>query len=263
MPGILTETDLHLVRLHGRVEELDGITVVRVPDNPGYRWGNCLYLPAPPAPDELVDLIQLSRTVFADQSLSTHVMLRWDGAPVPAELAAHAETLGMRMDSGQVMRASCMDSVQDSGVEIRPIDMELNWADIVALNIACDPEEIGGVPDYIAFKEGLRRAWQAWVQSGDAIWWGAFIDDRLVGQAGMVHCPGNRGRYQSIETHPEFRRRGVCSSLVSVMGNLALQEEWCDTLLLGVNPAGLAVHLYDRLGFTLGNWQNGLVIAVH
>ena len=47
------------------------------------------------------------------------------------------------------------------------------------------------------------------------------------------------------------------------MGNLALQEEWCDTLLLGVNAEGLAVHIYDRLGFTLGNWQNGLVITVH
>jgi RimJ/RimL family protein N-acetyltransferase len=263
MPHILTETDLHLVRLHGRVEVIEGITVVRVPDNPGYRWGNCLYLPAPPAPDELEDLIQLSRTVFADQPSSTHVMLRWDGAPVPTELAAHAETLGMRVDSGQVMRTSNLDRAQVSGIEIRPLDMELDWEDIIACNIACDPEEIAGAPDYIAFKEGLRRAWRAWVQSGDGLWWGAFIDDRLVGQAGMVHCPNNRGRYQSVETHPEFRRLGVCTSLVSVMGNLALQKAWCDTLLLGINPEEVAVHVYDRLGFTLGNWQNGMVLTVH
>jgi len=48
----------------------------------------------------------------------------------------------------------------------------------------------------------------------------------------------------------------VCTA----MGDLALQEAWCDTLLLGVNPKGLAVHIYERLGFALGNWQNSLVI---
>ncbi|MBM43458.1 MAG: hypothetical protein CMJ36_00375 [Phycisphaerae bacterium] len=256
----LTETDLHLVRLHGRVEVVDGITVVRVPDNPGYRWGNCLHLASPPAASELQNLIQLARDTFEDQPESSHVMLRWDGEPVDPDLEARALELGMQVDAGQVMHATALQPVEAEGVSIRPLHIEDDWEDIVALNIACDPEEIDGVADYIAFKEGLRRAWQAWVATGSATWWGAFIEGRLVGQAGMVCCPEQRGRFQSVETHPEFRRRGVCSMLVSTIGNHAMSELGCTTLLLGVNPKGLALHIYAKLGFTLGQWQNSLVL---
>ncbi|MDG2200830.1 MAG: GNAT family N-acetyltransferase [Phycisphaerales bacterium] len=256
----LTETDLHLIRLHGHVEEIDGITVARIPDNPGYRWGNSLHLPAPPCEQDLDTLIAMSREVFSDQPETRHVMLRWDGAAITDGLAAHAATLGMSVDSGQVMHADMMEAVHGPDLEIRPMTMQAHREEIVALNIACDPEEIDGVDDYIEFKEGLRRAWLAWEHSGDATWWGAFIDGRLVGQAGMVRCPGGRGRFQSVETHPDFRRRSVCTTLVSTMGNHALAQPWCDTLLLGVDPLGLAIHIYDRLGFRLGQWQVGLVI---
>jgi ribosomal protein S18 acetylase RimI-like enzyme len=257
----LTETDHHLVRLHGTVDQVDGITVVRVPDNPGYRWGNCIHLPDAPHPNELEGFLQLARDLFIDQPQSTHAQVRWDGDFISEELAALAEAKGLQHDSGQAMHADALVEVEVDDIEIRPMDMEDEWKDIVELNIACDPEEIDGVADYIEFKQGLRRAWRAWEQTGDATWWGAFIDERLVGQAGMVRCPGGRGRFQSVETHPEFRRRGVCSTLTSQMGNHALRELDCDTLLLGVNHLGLAIHAYRRLGFTTGQWQNGLAIV--
>jgi len=48
--------------------------------------------------------------------------------------------------------------------------------------------------------------------------------------------------------------------LVSTIGNHAMSELGCTTLLLGVNPKGLALHIYAKLGFTLGQWQNSLVL---
>jgi len=254
----LTETDHHLVRLHGVVDQVDGITVVRVPDNPGYRWGNNIHLPDAPHPDELEGFIQLARDLFVDQPETTHAQIRWDGDFISEELKARAESAGLHHDSGQAMVADSLVEVEVEGIEIRPLDMEAQWKDIVELNMACDPEELDGVADYIEFKQGLRRAWRAWERSGDATWWGAFIDRRLVGQAGMVRCPGGRGRFQSVETHPEFRRRRICSALVSRVGNHALGELDCDTLLLGVDHLGLAIHIYRRLGFTAGRWQNAL-----
>ena len=256
----LTETDLDLIRMHGHVEVLDGITVSRVPDNPGYRWGNCLHLPGQPDIDDLDRLIQLARDTFLDQPLSTHVMLRWHGDPIESRLEEAAKNRGMQVDAGRVMHALNLVEIQADGVMIRPLDIERDWQEIVALNVACDPEEIDGVADYIAFKEGQRLAWQAWVATGSATWWGAYIDGVLVGQAGMVRCPGRRGRFQSVESHPEFRRRGVCSMLVSTMGRHALEELDCDMLLMGVNPDGMALHIYAKLGFILGKWQNSLTI---
>ena len=255
---MLTETDLHLIRMHGHVEVIDDITVSRVPDNPGYRWGNCIHLPRPPAAEELDNCIQLARDLFVDQPESRHVQVRWDGGPIEPSLVAQANTMGLHHDDGQMMHATELMEVRIPGIDIRPLDLKREWSDIVALNIACDPEEIDGQPDYIAFKEGIRRAWRAWVASGAATWWGAFIKDQLVGQAGMVVCPDGRGRYQSVETHPDFRRRGICPALVSHMGQHALSTLGCNTLVLGANPRGLAIHIYSRLGFITGDWQHAL-----
>jgi ribosomal protein S18 acetylase RimI-like enzyme len=258
--AVLTETDWHLVRLHGHVEVVVGVTVLRVPDNPGYRWGNCLHLPAPPRVDELQDLVELSRELFGDQPESRHVMLRWDGEGIDADLVAAAKDRQMQADSGRVMHAVDLLEVSAPGVSVRPLDLGREWADIVELNIACDPEEPDGLADYMAFKQGLRRAWQAWAATGDALWWGAFIDGTLVGQAGLVCCPGGRGRFQSIETHPDYRGRGVCSSLVSTMGRHAIDALGCQTLWMGVNPKGQAQHLYAKLGFEFGGLQNSLAL---
>jgi len=254
----LTETDHHLVRLHGSVERIDDVIVTRVPDNPGYRWGNCIHLPSEPSADELERFIERARDLFSDQPESTHAQIRWDGEFIPDALLQRATELGLKHDCGQVMHADAMTIVEIDGIEIRPLDMERDWEHIVELNIACDPEELEGTPDYVAFKQGLRRAWRAWERSGDAVWWGAFIDDRLAGQAGMGRCPGRRGRYQSVETRPEFRRRGVCPALVSHMGDHALRELDCELLLLGANHLGLAIHIYRRLGFVAGRWQHAL-----
>jgi ribosomal protein S18 acetylase RimI-like enzyme len=258
--AVLTETDRHLVRLHGHVEMVGGVTVHRVPDNPGYRWGNCLHLPAAPALHELQDLVELARKIFGNQPESRHVMLRWDGVRIDAALAAAAQDQKMEVDSGRVMHALTLKDVSAQSVSIRPLDISSEWSDIVGLNIACDPEEPGGLADYLAFKQGQRRAWQAWAAAGAAVWWGAFIDDRLVGQAGLVCCPGGRGRFQSVETHPDYRGRGVCSSLVSTIGRHATEELGCESLWMGVNPEGLAQYLYAKLGFEFGAWQNSLVL---
>jgi GNAT superfamily N-acetyltransferase len=256
----LTETDLDLIRMHGHVAVVDDLVVSRVPDNPGYRWGNCLHLPRPPEIDQLDLLIQTARELFRDQPLSTHVMLRWHGEPIEPGLEAAASTRGMLVDSGQVMYADQLKKVQSEDIFIRRLDLDQDWPEMVALNVRCDPEEIDGLPDYIAFKEGLRRAWKAWISAGHASWWGAFIDGRLAGQAGMVRCSQRRGRYQSVETHPDFRQRGVCSVLVSTIGRHALADPECDLLLLGVNPKAMALHIYARLGFALGKWQNSLTL---
>ena len=154
----LTQTDLHLTRMHGHVEIIDDMTIARVPDNPGYRWGNCLHLPHAPTADTLDDCIQRARDLFADQPQSTHVQLRWDGDAIEDDLKEHAATKGLRYENGRAMHATELTHVQIPGIEIRPLDIEHSWDDIVALNIACDPEEIDGTPDYVAFKQGLTSS---------------------------------------------------------------------------------------------------------
>jgi len=234
--------------------------VARVPENPGYRWGNFLLLPECPRPDELDGLTHQARHLFRDQPASRHVTIRWDGEAFPAELREQAEVRGFQANMGRSMCASELRRSAASGLEIRPLDLQVDGAEIESLNRLCDPQEQEGEPDYVDFKQRLRASWKVWATRGEAIWWGAFAEGRLVGQLGFVLCPSDRGRFQSVETHPDLRRQGVCTALVTAVGCDAFEERGVRELLLGIEPESAAFSVYRKLGFSLGGWQRGLVL---
>lgn len=265
----LTRTDLHLAALDGHVEEDDGFIVIRRPDNPGYYWGNYLLLPQPPEASAIAGWVERAQSIFANSPGVEHVLLRWDGSPLSDEAAAMARKLEMTSDQGLELHAkqltapaSTASALTASGstVSVRRLDMESEHDSIVALNLLCDPAEQSGAPTYVAFKQGLRRAWSVWNRTGAAHWWGAFLDGDLVAQCGMVECPGGLGRFQSVETHPDFRRRGLCSSLITIVGEDALAYG-SEELFLAVDGEGPAIGLYERLGFRRGSHQHSLLLG--
>ena len=256
----LTRTDLHLVSLHGEVQDLDGVVVARTPGNPTYRWGNFILLNSCPEPGDLEPLIHRARQLFRDQPESLHALIRWDGEAIPETLESWATQLGMTNDNGMAMRAGRLEARTHPELAVRPLDLEKDWVEIEELNRTCDPEEIPEQPDYVLFKERLRQSWKVWAKQDGFTWWGGFIDDRLVGQLGMAVCPGGFGRFQSVETAPDMRRQGICSTLVSTVGNHALDHLQCRELLLGIDPEGNASRVYRKLGFTLEDWNHGLVM---
>lgn len=54
-------------------------------------------------------------------------------------------------------------------------------------------------------------------------WFGAFLNGKLIGDLG-VFFEEHVGRYQSVGTHPDFRRKGVCGNLIYQAGLVALRE---------------------------------------
>ena len=257
----LTQTDLALTALDGVVETLDGMIVARRPNNPTYRWGNYLLLPRPPEAEELTSLTEEFERRFGDDPETKHVTLRWDGPSLSAPAESLARERGMIPDRGLEMMAEALSAPHNPDVVVRELDMVRDRAEIVALNTACDPSERQGKEDYLQFKERMRREWWAWHRLGAARWWGAFLGEELVGQCGMIPCPGGLGRFQSVETHPDHRRKGVCSNLVATVGNEALTNGGCRSVLLGADMEGPALGLYRSLGFNDGVTQHALVLG--
>lgn len=262
----LTSSDLEMTRLVGSVElrvdpRLGGYGVAKRPENPGYYWGNFLLLEeAPSSPAALDAWIALARGCFAETA-SRHVSLRWDGAAISGAACAHAQKLGMQEDSGLELSAphtACVSSPR--GFEIRELTIARERDAIVELNLACDPSEQSAGRDYRAFKERMRNEWWRYCASGAASWWGSFASGRLVAQCGIVRCAQGLARFQSVETHPEFRRRGICSALISRVAREA-HDTGARKLLLGVDPEGPAIGLYEGLGFVRGATQRSLVLG--
>lgn len=257
--SLLTATDLEMSNVVGRVNHFDSFIQVISPDNPDYYWGNYLLLFEPPDVDDLPIYIDQFHDLFQEFPEVKHVLLRWDGPEVSAAVLQRARELQLVPDHGFEMIAGRLLDPEPGDLEIRPIDFSNEFESITALNILCDPKEASGSAGYRLFKEGLRRSWRVLAGEEKMSWWGAYIGDQLVGQCGMVLCSDRMGRYQSIETHPEYRRRGICSALVATVGRHAIEPAGCSTVLLGADPKGPAIGLYQRLGFVIEDTQWGLL----
>jgi putative acetyltransferase len=257
----LTQTDLAMAAADGAVTRDGDVVWVRRPDNPGYYWGNYGLLPGPPEAGQIQGLVAAVRAHFADAPEVVHVHLRWDGPALSAAAAAQAKALGMSSDGCLEMVAEALYLPEPSEVVVRPLDMAEEWDQIVTLNIACDPSEPTGSEVYRLFKSRIRASWQALNRAGMATWWGAFAQGELVGQCGMIRCADGLGRFQWVETHPDHRRKGVCSTVVAAAGGHALGRGGCSAVLLSADPVGPALALYQRLGFAPGATLRGLMLG--
>ena len=78
--------------------------------------------------------------------------------------------------------------------------------------------------------------------------WGAFLGDRLVGVVEMYYN-GGVCVLDSVATHREYRRLGVCSSLTYFASRYALGELGCERLTLEADEEYHAAKIYESIGF--------------
>lgn len=247
----LTHTDLHMTELSGgSVTDHGTFLAVRTPDNPGYYHGNYLFLRF--LPRDLEAWVKTADEVIG----ASHICLRWDGPGLSdAEMAAAARA-GFGSDDGIAMELTAVGSVKSrADLVVRPLVFPAEWDAVVALDVACEPSEEDSA-EYQLFKDRIRAARQRWLSNHAATWWGAFAGDQLVGGCGLVPC-GDVGRFQVVETHPEYRRQGVCTTLIATLARAGLKKH--RALLLCAEPDGPALELYRRLGFVEVGWQRTLI----
>jgi predicted GNAT family acetyltransferase len=71
----------------------------------------------------------------------------------------------------------------------------------------------------------------------------------LVADLGVFHDGRGLGRYQAVETHPDFRRRGIAGTLVYEAGRRAIAEHGLQTLVIIADEDGDPSRLYQAVGF--------------
>ncbi|UAC01756.1 GNAT family N-acetyltransferase [Dactylosporangium vinaceum] len=67
--------------------------------------------------------------------------------------------------------------------------------------------------------------------------------------AGIFTDGHGLARFQSVETHPGFRRRGLDSAVIRHAGERALQRPGMHTLVIVAEPDNDGIRLYRALGF--------------
>ena len=163
--------------------------------------------------------------------------------------------LGLDLDVSTVLTTAEVTRSQRPvpGCVVRPLAGDDDWRQSLELHLTCwhDGPPDAGLHDFAVAQQSVRRAL---TEAGQGAWFGAFVNDRLRSQLGIVNAgPSMDGeqlaRYQNVETDPQFRNLGLASSLVERAGRYALEVLAVDRLVIVADPLQHAIGLYRGIGF--------------
>jgi ribosomal protein S18 acetylase RimI-like enzyme len=249
-------TDLTARVLEGsRVEDRGDYVVLRSPGNPGYWWGNFLLLPSLGPGEAAVWLARFAAEFPEARHVTLGVDVTDGGAVAGDELAA----AGFTAQRSVVLTAArlCPPPRPNGEATYRPLSGQADWEQAARLReiALIDEAGVGSDPEFVQSRIAAARAL---TEAGLATWYGAFIGGELLAQMGIVaDGPSGLARYQSVETHPQARRRGLAGTLTWHVGAETLAAGRARTLVIVADPDEEAIRLYRRAGFTDAEFQVG------
>jgi ribosomal protein S18 acetylase RimI-like enzyme len=238
-------TDLMLRRLAGAsVEDRGDYLVIRTTANPTFYWGNFLLFREPPKPGEPTEWVSTFGREFPD---ATHVAIGVDGTTGALGAAPEMRLAGLADEVSVVLTTDVLTPIgePDPAAELRVLRTDEEWAQSVEFRIAVDEDESD---QHRLFVERRSRELRDLVEAGHGVYVGAFVDG--VARAGLgLYVEDGIARFQSVETHPLFRRRGLASALLVEAARLVSEQHPVETFVIVADPSYVAIDLYRRLGF--------------
>jgi len=249
-PG--TRSDLIINRYGVEIVKGHGFIAIRTPGQPSYYFGNLFFLNDPGSHPLEFWLDQFQRT-FLDIDGIKHCTLVWN-CPIPkGEFLQRLNNEKFHLDHLDVRAVTRLQwlapyMVLPEGLVIRDLVSERDWQQWFVLNLACrDPAHTEA--DYLPYLEGQRANYQRLLDENQGYHTGVFSNDgQLVAFAG-VYFLNNLGRFQFVYTHPDYRRKGLCSLLLTRLANRGFSR--AEQLIILADKHDKATHLYAKLGFKL------------
>lgn len=217
--------------------------LVRSPHNPDFHWGHCLLVTDENAVDDAHRWVDEFRSAFP---AVTWVAIGLTRMP-PDQDAWVAQGLELELDEVLTTRTLPRRTPLPEGYTVRRLGGE-DWARSVARSVAeNDRTDEHDPQSFERFARGQAQARRALSGRDIGAWFGAFADDILIADLGIVRC-GTTARYQSVGTDAEHRRRGLAAHLLGVAARWSA-DRGCDRWVIvteATNPAG---RVYRSLGF--------------
>lgn len=242
-------TDLIFAKFSGTVIDKGSYTLIQTPSNPGYHWGNYIIFDHTPQKGSFKKWTQLFDREFSYYSEPHHYVFTWDtGASNKGDYQEFLDA-NFKLESAFVLTSDKLNPPPhiNNRVQVRKILSDKDWAEVTQLQILCaEPQFMNG--DYEQFKQRQMASYRKMSEAGMGSWFGAFRDGKLVGDLGIFY-EGNMGRYQSVGTHPDHRRQGICGTLVYQAGLLAFAEFGVSHLVMEADIDYHAARIYESVGF--------------
>ena len=243
------KTDLFFPRFDGEVVDRGDYTVIRTPSNPTFHWGNFLLFDRPPAAGDFERWQRLFAEEIGKPSDIGHVAFGWDTVNgEKGDLQSFLDA-GLRPNSSVVLTASAVNPPPKVNADcvIRPLREDWEWESATEAQISCRAPE-HTLEGYTPYKTRAMARYRRMVQAGLGEWFGAFLEGRAAADLG-VFVENGVGRFQSVVTHPDFRRRGLCGTLVYEAARYAFERLGAETLVMVADEEYHAAKIYESVGF--------------
>ena len=252
------QTDLFFPAFDGEIFDRDNYLVIRTPANPSFYWGNFLLFAHPPQPGDNVRWPDLfAREIVAPPQVR-HQTFGWDTTTDEKGAVESFLADGFRLNHMAVLTTQQVHPPQNpaTDVTVRPLVTEQDWERALVNQVICrEPghDEAG----HRVFKQQQMARYREMAAGGLGAWFGAFIGRQLVADLGIFH---NQivGRFQLVETHPDYRRRGIGGTMVFEAARYALAHFGIDTLVIVAEMDSAPARLYGSVGFQPTEHQWGL-----
>jgi GNAT superfamily N-acetyltransferase len=246
-------TDLMLLHLEGStVERRDGYHVIRTPENPTFWWGNYVLLDEAPAAGAFDQALETFR---AEHPTAAHVAIGVDTTDgvLPDEDAIKAAGFTVERMTVMTTRSVHAPPRPNREAACRRLTSDDDWEQALDLQMANNTsfEPVS----HRAFSAVRLAAARRLAESGAGGWFGAFVDGTMRSGMGLFTDGSGVARFQAVDTHPDFRGRGLAGTLVEHVSRVGFDELGAATLVMCADPGYLAIRVYRSVGFADGETQ--------
>ena len=227
----------------------DDYLVIKTPSNPKYISANYVLFQNKPNTQDIERWPDVFKKEFSDIKNINHIKLCWDSSELDSKTQQAFESEGYELEAYETLELKDLKtpSSLNPDLEIKELDYKREWSQVVAQQIELKPD---GVPSahYKAFAEGLMHDYKQLIEKNRCRWFGAYLDQELLGSLGVLWSHMHAG-YQRVITNTLHRRKGVCTTLVFNCAQIIEQELKNRLTLMWSEPNSQAGRIYRNCGF--------------
>lgn len=250
-------TDFIFNKLDGSIMDKGDYIVAITDSNPNYFWGNLLLFKKPPQVGDLNKWKALFKEEFRNPSIY-HMTFAWDS---PDAIEGECEEFieeGFELDKSVVLstREISIPKKYNGKIKVKEVDLSKELDLCIDIQVDCAHDNLSK-DAWRGFYTTTMHNYKNLIDENHGKWFGAYIDDELVGSLGLF-TDKEVGRFQIVSTHPDFQRRGVCSTLVYEAAKYALNNMGVTELVMVADEEYHAAKIYESVGFVPTQKQIGL-----
>lgn len=247
------KTDLILSKFSGEIIDREEYTVIKTPSQPNYFWGNYLIFPKEPEKENYKKWINIYKNEFGNNP--GYITFTWDTGK-----EGYTEEFiqnGFSLTKLDILMAQKVDipPKYNKDIEVRELKYKSDWEQYIEVHI--NENWYLSSQSQKSFLENQRDLAKKIVKEGKGKTFGAFLGEKLVGELG-IYYEGILGRYNNVSTHQNYRRNGICSTLIYNTSKIAFETIGIKNLVVAADEEYHAGKIYLSVGFKLFEKQISL-----